>query len=272
MIKIGIISGDGELPLSIGKNLISKNYKVCFLNIKNFSNPKKYENYENIEIELTSFSKILKVLKEKNVDKIIMAGKILRPTIRDIKFDLNTISLIKEYFLESKGDDQLLKSISNFFLKKGFSLFDWKNICHELFTYENHLTLAKPSDNAIINKNKGLNIFKAIGKADIGQSLIVQNQLILGVESVEGTDELIKRCNNYKKEGDKGILLKLSKYRQHNELDLPTIGLQTIKNLKNFDYEGLFIERSNCVIIEKEKVINLCNQNNLFLSTVEKID
>lgn len=272
MIKIGIISGEGELPLSIGKSLIRKNYKVCFFNIKNFANPKKYKSYENIEIELNSFSKILKVLKEKNINKIIMAGKVLRPSVRDIKFDLNTISLIKEYFLESKGDDQLLKIISNFFLKKGFALFDWKKICNELFAYENHLTVTKPSKNAIMNKNKGLNIFKIIGKADIGQSLVIQNQLILGVESIEGTDELIKRCRNYKKQGDKGILLKLSKYLQHNELDLPTIGLQTIKNLKNFDYEGLFIERSKCVIIDKEKVINFCNKNNLFLSTVVKID
>ena len=64
---------------------------------------------------------------------------------------------------------------------------------------------------------------------DIGQSLIIQNQLILGLECIEGTDELIKRCNNYKKKGDKGILLKLSKYFQHTQLDLPTIGLSDFK-------------------------------------------
>ena len=115
MIKIGIISGSGPLPLLIGKNLINKNYQVCFLYIINHSNPKIYKNYENVQIELTSFSKILNALKKQNVEKIILVGKITRPAIKDIKFDLNTISLIKEYVLESKGDDELLKSISNFF-------------------------------------------------------------------------------------------------------------------------------------------------------------
>ena len=122
------------------------------------------------------------------------------------------------------------------------------------------------------DKNKGLEVFKIIGKADIGQSLIVQNQLILGIECLEGTDELIKRCSEYKKLGHKSILLKLSKYHQHSELDLPTIGIKTLENLKYFDYEGLFIEKNRCVILDKEKIIQFCNQNNLFLSTINKID
>ena len=272
MNKIGIISGGGPLPLLIGKNLINKKHKVCFLFIKNFTNPKIYENFENVQIELTSFSKILDALKKKKIEKIILIGKIKRPSIKDIKFDFKTFSLIKDFFLESKGDDQLLKHISNLFKKEGFSLFDWKSTCSELFANEDHLTLKKPSTEAIENKNKGLDVFKIIGRADIGQSIIIQNQIILGIECIEGTDELISRTNNYKKEGDRGILLKLSKYHQHTELDLPTIGLMTIKKLKDLNYEGLFIEKNNCIIIDKEQVINFCNQNNLFLSTVEKID
>ena len=66
---------------------------------------------------------------------------------------------------------------------------------------------------------KGLEIFKLLGKADLGQSIVVQNQLILGVECIEGTDELINRCSKYKRKEDRGILLKLSKYNQHHYLD-----------------------------------------------------
>ena len=272
MINIGIISGSGPLPLLIGKNLINKKHQVCFLCIKNFTDTKIYENYDHIQIELTSLTKILEVLKKQNVEKIILVGKITRPSIKDIKFDFKTINLIKNYFLESKGDDELLKYISNFFDKEDFPLFDWKSTCRELFANDDHLTLNKPSTEAIKNKNKGLEIFKIIGRADIGQSLIIQNQIILGIECIEGTDELINRTNNYKKEGDKGILLKLSKYHQHTELDLPTVGLLTVKKLKDLSYEGLFIEKNKCIIIDKEIVIDFCNKNNLFLSTVEKID
>ena len=65
-------------------------------------------------------------------------------------------------------------------------MFNWKVICTDLFTDEDNLTKIKPSKNAIKNKDKGLNIFKILGNADIGQSLVIQNQLILGVECLEG--------------------------------------------------------------------------------------
>jgi len=270
--KIGILSGSGSLPLLIGENLIKKGYDVCFFCIKDFVDLNSYEKFNKIIIDLTSFTQILESLNNHKINKIIFAGKITRPSIKDIKFDFKTLSLIKDYFLESKGDDQLLKLISNFFLKNGYPLFNWKEICNDLFSSDNNLSRNKPSNIALKNLKKGLDIFKNFGKADIGQSIIIQNQLILGIECIEGTDELIKRCNLYKKEGDKGILLKLSKYDQHSELDLPAIGLNTLELLKKNNYEGLFIEKNNCVIIQKDKLINFCDKNNLFLSTVNKID
>ena len=60
----------------------------------------------------------------------------------------------------------------------------------------------------------------------------------------------------YKNNGDKGILLKLSKYSQHKELDLPTIGIGTFKKLKKYNYEGIYIEKKNCIIIDKKKVVD----------------
>ena len=59
---------------------------------------------------------------------------------------------------------------------------------------------------------------------------------------------------------------------QHNYLYLPAIGINTLKNIKVYDYEGLFIEKNKCIIIEKEKIVDFCNKNNLFLATTDKID
>ena len=100
--------------------------------------------------------------------------------------------------------------------------------------------------------------------------LIVQNEIILGLEAAEGTDNLIVRCKELKKKGDKGILFKASKYNQSNILDIPTIGKETLNLLIKNDYEGIFIEKNNCIIIDKNETINLANNNNLFISTFEK--
>ena len=263
MTKIAIISGEGQLPLLIGKNLINKKFNILFICLKDFADPLLYKKFNFLEISITSFSKILKALQKEKVDEIIMVGKISRFNILDINFDLNTLGLIKKYFLESKGDDKLLITISNFFLQKGFPLFNWIEECPELIAKEDNLTKVKPNYVTEI-------VRKIIGNADIGQSMIVQNQLILGLETVEGTDELIKRCSNYLRDGDPGILIKLSKYSQNPYLDVPVIGIQTLINLKEYNYKGVFLEKGKCLILNKEAVLNFCNLNKIFISTIVK--
>ena len=272
MNKIGILAGGGKLPLIIGKNLMKYNHEVYFFCIEKFANKIMYKNCNYETISINSLSKILQRLKINKIDKIIMAGYVQRPSIKDIKFDINALKLIKDYALASKGDDDLLFTISNFFKKRGFPIFNWKDKCKDLFVRDENITKQKPSREAINNKKKGLAIYKFIGKGDIGQSLIIQNNIILGIEAAEGTDELVKRCFKYKKKGDGGILLKLSKYKQNKNLDIPVIGLNTIRNIKKYKYEGIFLEKNKCIVIDKKKVINFCNLNNIFISSVDKVD
>ena len=272
MINIGIISGGGKLPIIIGENLIKKNFNVIFFVIEEFYNIKTYKKFNVTIINLLSAKKIINSLKSNNIKDIIMVGNINRPSLTDLNFDYQTFKLAKSLLLKKTGDNVLLVSIKNFFIANGFSYFNWKSHCPELFANNDHLTIKKPSRIAKKNLDKALSIFRTFGKLDIGQSLIIQNQIVIGLEAVEGTDNLILRCKNLKKSGDKGILVKFAKYNQSNILDIPTIGEQTINLLKENDYEGVYLEKNNCLILDKKKTINLANQNNIFISTCNKIE
>ena len=272
MNKIGIIAGGGSLPIAIGSNLIKKNFKVYFFVIEEFFNSLKYNDLNVTIINLTSAKKIIDSLESKNIDSIIMAGNIKRPSITDLSFDFQTFKLAKDLLLNKTGDNSLLVSIKNFFIDNGFEFFDWKEHCSELFANSNNLTKLKPTSNAKENLKKALLIFRSFGQIDVGQSIIIQNQIVLGLEAVEGTDNLMIRCKDYKKSGDKGILVKFAKYNQSNILDIPTIGEKTIKLLKECDYEGIFLEKDSCLIIDKEKTVDLANQFKVFISTCNKIE
>ncbi len=272
MNNIGIISGGGKLPLIIGQNLIKKNFNVVFFVIEEFYQIEDYKNFNSKIINLHSAKKIIQLLKLNNIQKIIMVGNIIRPSLNDINFDLQTLKLAKNLLLNKTGDNDLLESIKIFFKDNGFDYFNWKNYCPELFTNDDYLTKLKPSSMAKKNLNKALSIFKKFGNLDVGQSTIIQNQIVIGLEAVEGTDNLILRCKSLKKSGDKGILVKFSKYNQSNILDIPTIGENTIKLLKENDYEGVYLEKNNCIIINKKETIDLANKNKIFISTCNKID
>tara|TARA_B100000315_G_C14468781_1_gene537293 strand:- start:167 stop:982 length:816 start_codon:yes stop_codon:yes gene_type:complete len=270
MSKIAIIAGGGSLPIVIGENLIKSGNSVVFFCLESYIKKNDYSKFKCIFIKLELLSKIIKLLKFHNINKIIMAGHVKRPSLKDIQFDYKTIKFIKEYTLQPKGDDKLLLSIVKFFEKEGFNFIDWKKECNELFVNEDNLSKKIPNIISLENLKKGLEVFKTLGKTDLSQSIIIQNNIVLGVEAAEGTDELIKRCYKYKKKGDKGVLIKLSKYNQDNRFDVPVIGLRTLKLLKKFDYEGVFIEKKKLIILDKDKAINFCDNNSIFISSVKK--
>ncbi|MDC0216594.1 UDP-2,3-diacylglucosamine diphosphatase LpxI [Pelagibacteraceae bacterium] len=272
MNNIGIIAGGGQLPIAIGRNLIKKNFNICFFVIEEFFNTKHYKDLDVIIINLNSAKNIINSLKSRNIDSIIMVGNINRPSLTDLSFDYQTFKLAKNLLLNKTGDDDLLVSIKKYFIDNNFRYFDWKKYCPELFANKDILTQIKPSNRAKENLQKALSIFRSFGEIDVGQSIIIQNKIVLGLEAVEGTDNLITRCKDYKKSGDRGVLVKFSKYNQSNILDIPTIGENTIKLLKDCDYEGLYLEKNKCLIINKEKTIALADQYKIFISTCNKIE
>jgi len=119
--------------------------------------------------------------------------------------------LAKSLLLEKKGDNNLLMSLKKYFETKGYIFFNWTKYCKELFSTEINLTKIKPSKNAILNLKKAKSIYHIYKKLDVGQAMIIQNQLVLGLEAIEGTDELLKRCKEYKRKDDNGVLFKFSK-------------------------------------------------------------
>ena len=107
-----------------------------------------------------------------------------------------------------------------------------------------------------------------LGELDIGQSVIVENGVILGVEGAEGTDALIKRCALYRKSGKKsGILVKCLKPTQDPRLDTPVIGINTLQELYNAGMNGIAI--SEVIIINPEEVLEEANRLGIFIVVMD---
>ena len=152
---------------------------------------------------------------------------------------------------------------------EGMRVVGIHDVMPELLVKTGNLTKHKPDKQALADIERGVEVALALGKLDVGQSVIVQQGLVLGAEGIEGTDELIKRCGTYQRKGVGGVLVKLRKPQQDMRIDLPTIGTKTIENLHNAGMRGVAVHAGNALIVDEVAVIKTADEFGMFIVGIE---
>jgi len=266
MSRIGIIAGGGLLPHKLVAACMKDAKDFFVLAIKGQTDKSLVKNAPHKWVKLGATEEAIKLLKSEKVTDIVMAGAIKRPGLFDIKLDLRTMQLIAEVGTSALGDDKLLKAISNEFEREGFKIMAAHDIEPSIITPKGCLTKREPSADNKADIEYGIKAAKSIGELDIGQAVLVQQGVVIAVEAVEGTNEAIKRYkeNRYNNSYG-GVLVKAAKPNQDTRIDLPTIGLKTVKLAFNAGLEGIAIEAGASIIIEREQVIELADKLGMFI-------
>ena len=264
MNKVIFIFGDGNLPKLILKKIENSNieFKILVIGKNKFS---KSSNSKNVK--LGKIITELKNLKKKGFSKILMAGSINRPRVSDIKPDLNSLKLFPKFtkILFAGGDNKLLKFVIRELENINFKILYIHKTFPDLFLGFGNQTKIKISNSFLKDVHKGSLILKNNSKFDIGQSILIQEGNIIGIEAAQGTDNLIKQSLPYMKKVKKGVLIKLTKVKQDLRADLPTIGLKTLKNCLKSGVVGIAYSANKTIFLDKEKVLSFCRENNFFL-------
>tara|TARA_A100001015_G_C15042990_1_gene741181 strand:+ start:2557 stop:3375 length:819 start_codon:yes stop_codon:yes gene_type:complete len=267
MKKIIILAGNGLLPINIINILVEKKIHFYSLIISDYGWD---ENIEKFNHKCVNIGKVLTEiikLKKLGFNSIIMAGSIPRPGITNIKPDLKSLRILPSFtkVLLRGGDNLLLKFIIKELEKLKLIVLNIKSIAPELFLGLGKHTKVYPSKISQSDIDRGRSILNTLSNYDIGQSIIVQQGTVIGIEAIEGTDNLIKRSKKYFKDGVKPTLIKLFKKKQDIRADLPTIGSKTIQLCKSHSIGGIAFTGNKTLFIDSQKVIKDMDVNNLFL-------
>ena len=127
------------------------------------------------------------------------------------------------------------------------------------------LTKAEPDEQALKDIQRGLKVAKALGAQDVGQSVVVQQGLVLGVEALEGSDNLIKRTASLKQEGLGGIFVKIIKPNQETRVDRAVIGPLTVNYAAQAGLRGIAAEADHVILLNKDETIALADSKGLFI-------
>lgn len=263
--KLGIIAGCDDLPKEISK-IYGKCGGSC---VAVTLDPMIKLDCEYKYFPIGSVGGVINYFKDNQVENIVIAGRVTRPDFKSLKVDFGG-SILLGKILKQKilGDDNLLRIVIDYLEQKGFKIISSQDLL-KLSEYNINIS----SKTALTKKDLadveiGRKVSKALGNLDVGQSVIVANGYVIAIEGAEGTDNLIKRSSELKKNGD-GILVKMSKSAQDMRVDAPVIGPQTISLLAEHRFRGIAVERSGVIVINPEKTQKLLDEYNLFFKLID---
>ena len=268
--KLGIIAGGGVLPQMLIEHCQKEERDYFVIAIENNADkaiftPKIPHQWIRIGQAGTGF----KLFAEQGVEEVIMVGTIRRPTVSDLVPDIRTAAFFAKVGLKSLGDDGILRALVKEIESENMRVVGIHEVMPQLLVKSGFLSKHKPDKQALADIERGIEAALTIGKLDIGQSVVVQQGLVLGVEGIEGTDELIKRCGTYQRKGVGGVLVKLRKPQQDMRIDLPTIGTKTIENLHNAGLRGVAVHAGNALIVNEAEVLKLADKYGIFVLGIE---
>jgi DUF1009 family protein len=264
--KLGIIAGEGDLPRLLIQACVSQGRPFFVIALEESTDPQILGDVPHVWVRLGAIGKALNALRHEGCAELVMAGHVHRPKLSALRPDLKGTMLLAR--LGSNlltGDDELLSLIVKFLEEEGFKIVGAEQIVSELLTPEGLIGTIYPDKRAQMDIEFGAKIARQIGALDIGQAVIVQNSMVLGIEAAEGTAELIRRCAQYRFEEKGGVLIKVKKPQQESRVDLPSIGPATIEALAEHGFSGVALEAGASLLIERRDIARRADALGIFV-------
>ena len=259
---IGLFLGEKKLPLEILKNLKKKKIKYFIIDLSKNNKFKKDKN--SYFINIGKFGKILELIKSKKCKKVLFAGNIIKPKISKLKLDLKGIYYIPRIIKASKlGDAAILKELINILSENKIKVIKLNTYNPELTLNKGCYTKLKPSVVDRLTIKKGIQILRKSNSFNHVQALVINDQKIISLEKRKGTKDMLKSIKN--KNIQNKLLLKLPKTKQDLRVDLPTIGLDTLKDCKKANIKGIVVKAGQNIFLDKNEGLKFANKNNIFV-------
>ncbi len=267
--KLGIIAGGGHLPKQLIDHCHQEGRPFALVCLKDSALPETIGNEQCLWIRLGEAGKAISFFKKEGVREIVMIGGVKRPSLFHLRPDWWTAKFLVKIGFKAFGDDNLLTSVINYIETEGFKIIGIHDVMGNILAGEGVLGKYRPDKQALDDIDHGLKIALGLGALDVGQSVVVQQGIVLGVEAVEGTDELIKRCKNLARSGVGGVLIKTKKPNQEQRADLPTIGVQTVINAYESGLRGIAVQSGKTLIVDQDSVVKKADELGIFIVGVK---
>jgi hypothetical protein len=155
-------------------------------------------------------------------------------------------------------DDRLLRAVADEMATEGITIAPSTLFLSDLLAAPGPLSRRSPTPAELADINLGVQAARELGRLDIGQCAVVRRQVVVALETIEGTDATIRRGGALA--GPGVVVVKMSKPGQDLRFDVPAVGLDTIATMREVKAAALAIEAGKTLIFDGPEMRQIADQ------------
>lgn len=261
--RLGVIAGEGKLPSILARSAREQGYSVVAFALTQLAEARIQPHCEKVfQIAPGQLGRNLKLMKGEGVNFIVFVGKVPKMAmLRNLhKFDWEALQELSK--LNDFSDDSINFLAGDIAEKHGVKVLTQSEFLRELFPNVGQLAKRQPTAAEYADIQYGMRIAKELARLDIGQTVVVRDQMVVAIEAIEGTDECIKR-SVVMAEGPV-VVCKVSKPNQDQRFDIPTVGMNTLQSMLAKKPGGcLAIEANETMCVDLEEMVAFADEHGI---------
>jgi DUF1009 family protein len=268
---LAIICGGGSFPLAVAEAASRAGRPVHLFALRGMADP-GVEAFPHSWVAFGQFGKLCAEMRRRGCRDVVFIGYVLRPHLRDVKFDWPMVRQLPRIFRMLRGgDNHLLTGVGEAFEDEGFRLLGAHEVAPEILVPPGRLGRVAPSREQFGDIDIGRRALATMGPLDIGQGVVVIGHHVVAVEAAEGTDLMLARCAELRRIGriraasPSGVLVKGPKSTQDQRFDLPSLGVATVEGAQKAGLSGIAVEAGGVIAADLAGIIRAADAAGLFL-------
>lgn len=263
MAHTGIIVGGGGLPVALAQALPDA-HCIAFAGAEVAVAEDRLDRHR-----IEHLGSVFQALRGAGVTQVVMAGAMSRPALDPTALDPVMMALAPRIMMAMQGgDDAILRLVISVFEEEGFTVIGAHDILPDLTAEAGLLAGPSPSDRDTDDIARGRDILTALGPMDVGQGCVVAGGLCLGIETLQGTDAMLRfvaQTPPALRGTRRGVLVKLPKPAQDLRVDMPAIGPDTVEAAAAAGLSGIAIAAGQVLLIDRAELLSRVEAHGLFL-------
>jgi UDP-2,3-diacylglucosamine hydrolase len=251
----GLIAGNGDFPFLVLEGARSRGIEMAVIAIREEASPALERAAHRFHwISLGELGRGIDLLHQEGVKHAVMAGQVKHNRIFSsiIRPDWRLAKLLMA--LPRKNTDSLIGAVARVLEEEGIELIDSTKFLGLLLPQEGVLTKRAPDAAEAADIAYGRHVGGQIAGLDLGQTVVIRDCACVAVEAMEGTDETIERAARLA-EGQRLVVVKVSKPQQDMRFDVPVVGMKTIEAMQRSNATVLAIDAGRTLLFDREELI-----------------